>query len=173
MSAPISCQICTINVTDIDTVLVCDAWEKAVHLKCLPSYNQRGIPKGDWHCPKCLIASNGCPFPPKYGCVGKNTIVQKMPANKGSHQSSPAKKMETSHPKSLQHTVVSNGRNTTTEVHIHVDMNHSNNMHILQETGNTSGDLRPNSEMSFSESRKNAEDGANEPLNHDSSQEAP
>jgi hypothetical protein len=46
-------------------------------------------------------------------------------------------------------------------------------MHILQEMGNTSGDLRPNSEMSFDESRKNAEDGANEPLNHDSSQEAP
>jgi hypothetical protein len=89
-----------------------------------------------------------------------------MPANKSSHQASPAKKMETFHSKSLQHTAVSNGMNTTPEVPIHVDLSHSNNMHILQETGNTSGDLRPNSEMSFAEIRKNAEDGANEPLNH-------
>lgn len=173
MSAPISCQICKISVTDIDTILVCDACEKAVHLKCLQSYNQRGIPKGDWHCPKCLIASNGRPFPPKYGRVGKSTNVRKLPANKNSHQASPVKKLETSHPKSLPHTVVSNGLNTTPEVPIQVEISRTSNMHILQETGNKSGDLRPNSEMSFGESRENVEDGANEPLNHVSSQTAP
>lgn len=173
MSAPVLCQICKINSIDIDNILVCDACEKAVHLKCVQSYNQRGIPKGDWHCPKCLIASNGRPFPPKYGRVGKSTIVRKMPANKSSHQASPVKKMETSHPKSPQHTIVSNGLNTAAEVPVHVDLSRSNHMHILQETGNTSGDLRPNSEMSFAESRKNAEDVSNEPLNHDFSQQAP
>lgn len=173
MSAPVSCQICKINVIDIDSILVCDACEKAVHLKCIQSYNQRGIPKGDWHCPKCLIASNGRPFPPKYGRVGKSTIVRKMPANKSSHQASPTKKIETSHPKSPQHTIVSNGLNTAPDIPVHVDLSRSNHMHILQETGNTSGDLRSNSELSFAESRKNAEDVSNEPLNHDFSQQAP
>lgn len=173
MSAPISCQICKISVTDIDTILVCDACEKAVHLKCLQSYNQRGIPKGDWHCPKCLIASSGRPFPPKYGRVGKSTNVRKMPANKSNHQASPVKKLETSHPKSPPHTVVSNGLNTAPEVPIQIEISRTSNTHILQEMGNASGDLRSNCEMSIAESRKNAEDGANEPLNHDSSQTTP
>ncbi|KAH9315156.1 hypothetical protein KI387_023783, partial [Taxus chinensis] len=173
MNAPITCQVCKINVLDVDTILVCDSCEKGVHMKCLQAYNQRGIPKGDWHCPKCLVANNGRPLPPKYGRVGKSSVVRRTPAiaNKISSQASHGKKIENPHPKSPQHTAVSNGLSIAPEIPIHVDLTQTNNRHMLQQTGDTSGDLKAKSEMSLAQSIEKAEEGSNEPIKQDLSQE--
>eukprot|EP00252_Welwitschia_mirabilis_P016267 TRINITY_DN3588_c0_g3_i1.p1 TRINITY_DN3588_c0_g3~~TRINITY_DN3588_c0_g3_i1.p1 ORF type:complete len:455 (+),score=112.63 TRINITY_DN3588_c0_g3_i1:58-1365(+) len=113
MSAPISCQICKVNVMDIDTILVCDSCEKGVHLKCLQAYNQKGIPNGDWHCPPCIIASSGRPLPPKYGRVGRSNINRKADSAKNNHQSLSVKRTGVSDPRVPQQaTALANGLNS-------------------------------------------------------------
>ncbi|CAH8328923.1 unnamed protein product [Eruca vesicaria subsp. sativa] len=67
MSRAMTCQMCEVIINEVDTILICDACEKAYHLKCLQANNLKGIPKSEWHCSKCVHASNGKPFPPKYG----------------------------------------------------------------------------------------------------------
>ncbi|GLJ15404.1 hypothetical protein SUGI_0252870 [Cryptomeria japonica] len=170
MNASVTCQVCKINVLDIDTILVCDSCEKGVHLKCLQAYNQRGIPKGDWHCPKCLVASGGRPLPPKYGRVGKSSFVRRTPAsaNKSSPLASVGKKMETAHSKSPHHTAVSIGLNAP-EIPIHVDLTNTNNRH-MHATGDNSGELKPKSEMLLVQNIKQ-EGGLNEPIKQESSKE--
>ncbi|KAG0475569.1 hypothetical protein HPP92_015255 [Vanilla planifolia] len=61
---------------NVESLLVCDACEKGTHLKCLPASGTKTIQKSDWHCQKCLLASNGKPFPPKYGRVTRNTVAK-------------------------------------------------------------------------------------------------
>ncbi|CAA6670819.1 unnamed protein product [Spirodela intermedia] len=64
VNRPLNCQICKVIISDVESLLVCDACEKGVHMRCLLSFNQRIIPKAEWHCPQCLISSNGKPLPP-------------------------------------------------------------------------------------------------------------
>jgi len=92
---PINCQICKVTVTDIESLLVCDACEKGTHLKCLQSYdNKDGFPKAEWYCPRCLVTSNGKPFPPKYGRVTRTIAPQKAPSNTVASSASSEKRPE-------------------------------------------------------------------------------
>ncbi|KAI3928514.1 hypothetical protein MKW98_024115 [Papaver atlanticum] len=91
MNKSLTCQICKVTIIDVESLLVCDACEHGVHLKCLQSFNQKGIPKGEWHCPKCLISSNGKPLPPKYGRVTRNNPTQKVSSNTTKTQAPPVK----------------------------------------------------------------------------------
>ncbi|KAI3973819.1 hypothetical protein MKX01_030395 [Papaver californicum] len=91
MNKSLTCQICKVAIIDVESLLVCDACENGVHLKCLQSFNQKGIPKGEWHCPKCLISSNGRPLPPKYGRVTRNNTTQKVSSNTSKTQASSVK----------------------------------------------------------------------------------
>ncbi|KAG6500178.1 hypothetical protein ZIOFF_040018 [Zingiber officinale] len=74
MNASLNCQICKNVISDIESLLVCDACEKGNHLKCLQSYGSKDIPKAEWHCPSCLASSNGKTLPPKYGRVTRAPI---------------------------------------------------------------------------------------------------
>ncbi|KAG9445293.1 hypothetical protein H6P81_016633 [Aristolochia fimbriata] len=77
MNRPMICEVCKLIINDVESLLVCDACEKGVHIKCLQSFNQKVIPKGEWHCLKCVAISNGRPLPPKYGRVSRNAGTQK------------------------------------------------------------------------------------------------
>ncbi|CAL9751510.1 unnamed protein product [Musa acuminata subsp. burmannicoides] len=89
MNATINCQLCKNIIIDIDCLLICDACEKGNHLKCLQSYGNKGIPKAEWHCPRCLASSNGKPLPPKYGRVTRASVsAPKTAANVSVHASS-------------------------------------------------------------------------------------
>ncbi|KAJ8477978.1 hypothetical protein OPV22_021705 [Ensete ventricosum] len=89
MNSTLNCQVCKNAITDIESLLVCDACEKGNHLKCLQSYGNKGIPKAEWHCPRCLASSNGKPLPPKYGRVTRAPIgAPKATSNASIHASS-------------------------------------------------------------------------------------
>ncbi|KAM0942990.1 putative chromatin regulator PHD family [Dioscorea sansibarensis] len=94
----LSCQICKVTITDVESLLVCDSCEKGTHLKCLQSYGNKGISKLEWHCPKCLISSNGKPLPPKYGRVTRSPApaVSKAPSSISGSQASTERKPEIS-----------------------------------------------------------------------------
>lgn len=79
MNKAVTCQICKLTISEVENILLCDACERGFHLKCLQSYNHKGIPRGEWHCPKCLSLSSGKPLPPKYGRVMRNMITPKAP----------------------------------------------------------------------------------------------
>ncbi|XP_008449200.3 uncharacterized protein LOC103491150 isoform X1 [Cucumis melo] len=81
MNKAVTCQTCQVTINEIDTVLICDACEKGYHLKCVQSPNQRAIPRGEWHCPRCLTISNGKPLPPKYGRVMRSNPPPKLSVN--------------------------------------------------------------------------------------------
>ncbi|KAH9547518.1 hypothetical protein CY35_11G037900 [Sphagnum magellanicum] len=66
-SPPVACGVCKLVAHDTSSVLVCDGCESAFHVACLQLLNPRVIPKSDWYCPKCVIASGGRPQAPKYG----------------------------------------------------------------------------------------------------------
>lgn len=69
MNAAMPCEMCKVTVKETVNVLVCDTCEKVFHLRCLQSYLLTGIPKGDWHCPKCSEESKEKNQAPKYGRV--------------------------------------------------------------------------------------------------------
>ncbi|XP_039791236.1 PHD finger protein At3g20280-like isoform X2 [Panicum virgatum] len=77
MHSRLSCQICKVAITDTDSLLVCDACERGVHLKCLQQYGNKGVPKAEWHCSACLTQSKGKPLPPKYGKVTRTVVASK------------------------------------------------------------------------------------------------
>lgn len=81
MSKALTCQTCQVSINEVDTVLICDACEKGYHITCAQSPNQRGIPRGEWHCTRCLSLSNGKPLPPKYGRVMRSNIQLKVPSS--------------------------------------------------------------------------------------------
>ncbi|XP_022151303.1 uncharacterized protein LOC111019267 isoform X2 [Momordica charantia] len=81
MNKAVTCQTCQITINEIDSVLICDACEKGFHLKCVQSPNQRAIPRGEWHCPRCLTISHGKPLPPKYGRVMRSNPPPKLSVN--------------------------------------------------------------------------------------------
>uniref|UniRef100_A0A1D1Z037 PHD finger protein At3g20280 n=1 Tax=Anthurium amnicola TaxID=1678845 RepID=A0A1D1Z037_9ARAE len=94
INKPLNCQMCKIIINDVESLLVCDACEKGMHMKCLLSYNQRIIPKAEWHCPRCLSSSNGRPLPPKYGRVTRGFSTSRSSPSTGSVQV-PSEKVET------------------------------------------------------------------------------
>ncbi|CAO2047712.1 unnamed protein product [Urochloa humidicola] len=77
MRSRLGCQICKIAITDTESLLVCDACERGVHLKCLQQYGNKGIPKAEWHCSACLTQTKGKPLPPKYGKVTRTAVASK------------------------------------------------------------------------------------------------
>ncbi|XP_057485885.1 LOW QUALITY PROTEIN: uncharacterized protein LOC130772176 [Actinidia eriantha] len=109
MNKALNCQVCNLTIIEVEDVLVCDACENGYHLKCLQSHNQKAIPKGEWHCFKCLSLSNGKTLPPKYGCVTRNKNTPNMLSNTASIQSSPEKKVGTLGEQGNQQKVTANG----------------------------------------------------------------
>ncbi|PWZ23363.1 hypothetical protein Zm00014a_040522 [Zea mays] len=77
MHSRLSCQICKVVIIGTDSLLVCDACERGVHLKCLQQYGNKGVPKAEWHCSACLTQSKGKPLPPKYGKVTRTVVASK------------------------------------------------------------------------------------------------
>lgn len=75
MNKALTCQTCQLTINEVDNVLLCDACEKGYHLKCMQP-NQKGIPRGEWHCMKCLALTQGKPLPPKYGRVMRSSTNQ-------------------------------------------------------------------------------------------------
>lgn len=112
MSKALTCQICMSTVTEIDSILICDACEKGYHLKCLQTTNQKGVPRGEWHCGKCLSLSNGKPLPPKYGRVMRNVNTPKMSLNAAAIPSISSKSEGASDEKISQPKAIVNGNTT-------------------------------------------------------------
>ncbi|XP_059666460.1 uncharacterized protein LOC132312203 isoform X2 [Cornus florida] len=109
MNKAVTCQMCKLTINEVESVLVCDACEKGFHLKCLQSHNQKGIPKGEWHCQNCLTLSSGKPLPPKYGRVTRNISAPKVSSNTPAVQSFPDNKMGTLGEKIYQQDKTANG----------------------------------------------------------------
>ncbi|KAI4366175.1 hypothetical protein MLD38_022089 [Melastoma candidum] len=121
MNKAVICQICQGTVTEVESVLLCDACEKGYHLKCLQTYNQREIPKAEWHCQKCLKLSHGKPLPPKYGRVMRNMGVTKAPSGAADVQSQTDMKLGTSDAKISPLRIPSNGVNVSQNNSVHDD----------------------------------------------------
>ncbi|XVE80452.1 hypothetical protein DITRI_Ditri14bG0140800 [Diplodiscus trichospermus] len=109
MNKALTCQTCKLTINEVETVLLCDACEKGFHLKCLQSNNQKGIPRGEWHCARCLSFYNGKPLPPKYGRVMRNINIPKAPSSTTEPQSSSEKKVENLDPMVNHEKVTTNG----------------------------------------------------------------
>lgn len=78
MNRALPCQFCKLIISEVENMVICDACEKAFHLGCLQSHNAKSIPRGEWHCPRCVTMSHGKPFPPKYGRVTRNMNIPKV-----------------------------------------------------------------------------------------------
>ncbi|KAK4343978.1 hypothetical protein RND71_037072 [Anisodus tanguticus] len=109
MSKSLTCQICKSTINEVDNVMVCDACEKGHHLKCLHTINQKGVPKGEWHCGRCLSMTNGKPLPPKYGRVMRNINASKISTIASAVQSSPDKKASGLYEKVILQKKIANG----------------------------------------------------------------
>ncbi|GLT83608.1 hypothetical protein SLE2022_018860 [Rubroshorea leprosula] len=98
MNKALTCQTCKFTINEVETVLICDACEKGFHLKCLQAHNQKGIPRGEWHCTRCLSLCNGKPLPPKYGRVMRSINMPKAqaPSNTAAGQSNTAEAQSSS-----------------------------------------------------------------------------
>ncbi|XP_016471026.1 uncharacterized protein LOC107793234 isoform X2 [Nicotiana tabacum] len=110
MNEALTCQMCKSTINEVDNVLVCDACEKGYHLKCLQTTNQKGVPRGEWHCGRCLSMTNGKPLPPKYGRVMRNINASKMSTIASAVQSSPDKKASGPDEKVIQQKIIANGK---------------------------------------------------------------
>lgn len=104
MNKSVTCQVCKLAIVDVENVLVCDACENGYHVKCLSTQNLKTIPRGEWHCFKCLALIDGKPVPPKYGRVTRN-----MTAPKPAVLSCPEKKTGISSNKANQPKLMANG----------------------------------------------------------------
>ncbi|KAF5730520.1 hypothetical protein HS088_TW19G00111 [Tripterygium wilfordii] len=109
MNKALTCQMCKQTINDVDSVLLCDACERGFHLTCLEANNQKGIPRAEWHCTKCLMLSNGKPLPPKYGRVMRSVSTLKVPSNDSESQTSSEKKVEALDPKFSQQRMMVTG----------------------------------------------------------------
>ncbi|KAK9002385.1 hypothetical protein V6N11_025068 [Hibiscus sabdariffa] len=106
MNKAVTCQTCKLTIDEVENVLLCDACEKGFHLKCLQS---RGIPRGEWHCARCLSFGNGKPLPPKYGRVMRSINIPKVQSSSAEAQSSSEKKVENLGPTINHEKVTANG----------------------------------------------------------------
>jgi hypothetical protein len=116
MSKNFTCQTCELTVSEVDSVLLCDACEKGFHLKCLQPSVIRGIHnRVDWHCMKCLGLSGGKPLPPKYGRVMRSSITSpNFPSNSAGIQPSSEKKPDNLDPKVSPQMLTTNGNSVPT-----------------------------------------------------------
>jgi len=69
MNTRLDCQVCKVPITNMGSLLVCDACERGTHVKCLQYYGKQSVPKPEWYCPTCVLHSKGKSLPPKYGKV--------------------------------------------------------------------------------------------------------
>ncbi|KAE8696817.1 RING/FYVE/PHD zinc finger superfamily protein, putative isoform 2 [Hibiscus syriacus] len=106
MNKAVTCQTCKLGINEVENVLLCDACEKGFHLKCL---QPKGIPRGEWHCARCLSFCNGKPLPPKYGRVMRSINVPKVPSSSAEAQSSSEKKVGNLGPSINHEKVTENG----------------------------------------------------------------
>ncbi|KAL5199600.1 hypothetical protein ABZP36_020803 [Zizania latifolia] len=83
MYSRLDCQLCKVSITDVESLLVCDACERGIHLKCLQHYGSNGLPKAEWYCPMCVACSKGKPLPPKYGKVTRTVVAPKVSLTSG------------------------------------------------------------------------------------------
>lgn len=93
MKKVLPCQVCNITINDLGSLLVCDVCEKGYHLNCLRTYNLKAIPRGEWHCFKCLSSNKGKILPQKYGRVTRSMNSLKMGSNTVLAKSSQEKKV--------------------------------------------------------------------------------
>ncbi|XP_021304986.1 uncharacterized protein LOC8072851 isoform X2 [Sorghum bicolor] len=77
MNTRLDCQICKVANMNMESLLVCDACERGMHLKCLQYYGNQGLPKTEWYCPTCVAHCKGKPLPPKYGKVTRTIVALK------------------------------------------------------------------------------------------------
>lgn len=116
MNKALTCQMCELTVNEVDSVLLCDACEKGFHLKCLHQSILRGIPRGEWHCMRCLTLSGGKPLPPKYGRVMRSSNTPpKLPSNSAGLQPSLEKKAGVLDPKVSPLKLTENGISVSTD----------------------------------------------------------
>ncbi|KAE8125468.1 hypothetical protein FH972_020273 [Carpinus fangiana] len=109
MNKAVTCQLCQLTISEVDNVLLCDACEKGYHLKCMQP-NQKGIPRGEWHCMRCLTLTQGKPLPPKYGRVMRSGTNQpNLSPEIPMKVSSSEKKVGTLDPKVNQPKMTANG----------------------------------------------------------------
>ncbi|XP_010534736.1 PREDICTED: PHD finger protein At3g20280-like [Tarenaya hassleriana] len=99
MNKAMTCQNCQATISEVETVLICDACEKGYHLKCLPANNLKGVPKSEWHCSRCVQLYSGKSFPIKYGRVMRSANMQKMPSTTAGLELPAEKKVGTMDPK--------------------------------------------------------------------------
>ncbi|XP_073312921.1 uncharacterized protein [Primulina huaijiensis] len=123
MNKALTCQVCMSTVTEIDSVLICDGCEKGYHLKCLQTTNQKGVPRGEWHCGKCLSLSNGKALPPKYGRVMRNTTPPKVPSNSAAGPSNLSQTISASGAVKAAPNVAVNGNISMQNVFTEVEVN--------------------------------------------------
>ncbi|XP_011047529.1 PREDICTED: uncharacterized protein LOC105141853 isoform X2 [Populus euphratica] len=142
MTTAMTCQICKLTVNEVETVVLCDACESGFHIKCREAINQKGIPRGEWHCRNCLALSNGKPLPPKYGRVMRSATPPKGPSNPAGSHSSSEKKAENVDLKVNQ-------QKTTNGVQNHAGSGSVNNVESASEIYTTSGKDADQSACSF------------------------
>ncbi|XP_059662434.1 uncharacterized protein LOC132308388 isoform X2 [Cornus florida] len=126
MNKALTCQVCKLIVNEVENVLLCDACDKGFHLKCLQIYNQKGIPRGEWHCQKCLTLSNGKPLPPKYGRVMRNMNAPKVSSDNPTIQSSPDNKVGFFDQQINQQKITANGNSNLQSATVTMGNKHNN-----------------------------------------------
>ncbi|KAL6596648.1 hypothetical protein ACP70R_047291 [Stipagrostis hirtigluma subsp. patula] len=105
----LDCQICKVLVADVESLLVCDACERGMHLKCLQRYGNQGLPKTEWYCPACVARTKGKSLPPKYGKVTRTIVAPKTSMTSGVTQSSSQVTAESPSTKDSSKKVSANG----------------------------------------------------------------
>jgi hypothetical protein len=75
MNKRLDCQICKVPIISMQSLLVCDAYERGAHVKCLQYYGNQCLQKPEWYCPTCVLHSKGKPLPPRYGKVTRTIVV--------------------------------------------------------------------------------------------------
>uniref|UniRef100_A0A0E0A8P7 PHD-type domain-containing protein n=1 Tax=Oryza glumipatula TaxID=40148 RepID=A0A0E0A8P7_9ORYZ len=79
MHSGLGCQVCKVFIIDIHSMIICDACERGIHLKCLQHDGVNVLPpKAEWYCPTCVARSKGKPLPPKYGKVTRTVVAPKV-----------------------------------------------------------------------------------------------
>jgi hypothetical protein len=95
MNTGLDCEICKVSIADVESLFVCDACERGMHIKCLQRCGNQVLPKSEWYCPPCLALSKERLLPPKYGKVKRTFIGPKTSMTSSAAQlaaESPAKK---------------------------------------------------------------------------------
>ncbi|CAN6214149.1 unnamed protein product [Urochloa humidicola] len=109
MNARLDCHLCKVPITNMESLLICDACERGTHVKCLQYYGNKGLSKPEWYCPACVLRSNGKPLPPRYGKVKRALVVPKTCMTNGAQPSQVAAENPTEKDCSSNKNVAANG----------------------------------------------------------------